>query len=102
MIRLHVLHDQIIRLSFAKHLTNMLKPLAGKVPVHAVHHRDLLIDDRVGIVGHAVWHGILPLKQVDFMVVHTDVPNVVCNVHLLHSSCIPFALCSAVCVRVMP
>ena len=89
VVRLHVLHDQVIRRASAERLSDMLQPFPGKMPVHAVHHRDLSIHNRVGVVRHAVWHGVLPLKQIDFMVVDADVPDVACLVHVHHSSCIP-------------
>ena len=81
VIRLHVVHHQIVRLAAAQSSFDIAQPLVAEALVHRVHDGNFLIDDGIGIVGHSVGHHILPLKQVDLMVIDTDVTNVFCNVH---------------------
>ena len=83
MVRLHVLHDQIVRLSAAEDGLQIVQPFVGETGVHRVHDGDLLVQNDVGIVGHAVGHRVLTLEQVHLMVVYTDIKNVVGNAHWL-------------------
>ena len=53
----------------------------GEVLVHSIHNGDLLIQDHIGIVGHAAGHPVLPLKQVHLMIVNTYIANIVCDEH---------------------
>ena len=62
MIRLHVLRHEIIGRSAAERAGKILQPLGGKMPVRRIHHRDLLVQNHIGIVAHAVRHFILPFE----------------------------------------
>ena len=77
VIRLHMLHDEIVRRAAVQRLFQIGKPSLRKMLVHAVHDGNLFIHDGVGIIGHAVRHSILPLEQVDFVVIDADVENIV-------------------------
>ena len=81
MIRLHMLNDQIIRLPCAEGFCHVVKPFVGEFPVDGIHHGGLLIENYVGIVGHSVRDDVLPLKEIDLMIVDADVADVVCNLH---------------------
>ena len=83
MVRLHVLHDQIVRPSAAENGFQIVQPFVGETGVHRVHDGDLLVQNDVGIVGHAVGHRVLALEQVHLMVVYADIKNVVGNAHWL-------------------
>ena len=86
MIGLHVLHDQIIRLSAVQDFLQITEPLIGKFHVHSVHDSDLLVHDDIGIVCHAERDNILTFKQVDLMIIDADILDRICNLHknILH------------------
>ena len=81
VVRLHVLHHQVVRLAAAQGVLNVVQPLMGKAPVYGVHNSDLFVHDGVGIVAHAARDNVLSLEQVDRMVVDADVPDVLCDCH---------------------
>ena len=81
MVGLHVLHNQIIGLALTQRLVQIVQPLKLKVAVNRIHHGDFLVTDHIGVVCHAVGNHILTLKQVDFVVVHTNIDDVVCHFH---------------------
>ena len=83
MIRLHMLYHQIVRLSAAQHICHIVQPFMGKMDIHCIHHRDLLIQDDVGIVSHAVRHHVLPLKQIYLMIIDPDIPDIIGYLHCL-------------------
>ena len=76
MVGLHVVDDQIVRLAAIQRRFQIGQEFFGLALVHRVHHGDLLIQDDIGIVGNTVGHGILPLKQVQILVVRADVNDV--------------------------
>ena len=79
MVRLHVLHHQIIQLPGPQHSGNVFQPLLPEVLIHGVHHGYLLIQNHIGIVRHAIGHHILSLEQIHLMVVHADIANIIGN-----------------------
>ena len=81
VIRLHVLHDEVIRLPAVQRGFQIIQPLFGEILIHRVHNGDLFIQNDIRIVSHAVGDGVLSLKQVDFMVIYTNVANIVGNGH---------------------
>ena len=81
MIGLHVLHDQIIGLSAVKNCRQVVKPFLAKALVNSIHDRDLLIHDDIGIVCHSKRHNILSLKQINFMIIYTNILDIICNSH---------------------
>ena len=90
MVRLHVLDDQIVRLTVTQSVADILKPFVGKILIHRIHDGNLLVHDGIGVIGHAVGDNILALEQVYLMVVYTDVLDIIGNGHKL-SPCL-FAL----------
>ena len=76
VIRLHVLHDEVVRLAAVQRRLHIVQPFVGEMLVHGVEHADLFVQHDVGIVAHAVGHDVLALKQIDGMVVHADVDDV--------------------------
>ena len=104
VIGLHVLHNEIIRLSAVQRSSKVIEPLMRKIAVNGIHDGNLLIHDDIRIIRHAVRDVILPLKQIDLMVVDADIADVGCNIHcntpLLYIFCCFFAfacLRAAVC-----
>ena len=81
VVGLHVLHDQIIRFSAAQDFLYVAQPFIGKSGVHSIHDDDLLVQDHVGIVGHAEGNHILTLEQVDIMIVDADIFDRICDLH---------------------
>ena len=81
MVRLHVLHDQIVRCAALQSSLQVLQPLLYKVSVYGIHNRNLIVQDHIRIVRHALGHNVLALKKIDFVIVYTNIPNVFCDLH---------------------
>ena len=79
MIRLHVLHHQIVRLPAIQHSGDVTQPFLPKTGIHRVHHGDLLIQNHIGIVSHAIGHHILALEQVNLVVIHAHIADIIGN-----------------------
>ncbi len=90
VVRLHVLDHQIIRLASGQGLLHIPHPGHRPAAVHRVHHRHLLVQNHIGVIGHAVGHGVLPLKQTDGGVVYTHAADGVGNMFFTHSIYVPF------------
>ena len=73
MVGLHVLHDKIIGRATVQSDRDVFKPLGAEGSIDGIHHRDFFVDNDVRVVCHAVFHDVLPLKQVKVSIVHTDV-----------------------------
>lgn len=81
MIQLHVLHDQVIGLSFADRIREVLKPGIPEPRIHRIEHGNFLIQYDVRIVRHTILYDILPLKQIDVVVIHTDITDIFRDFH---------------------
>ena len=81
MIWLHMLHHQIVRRAACQRRRQVGQPLLAEVGVHRVHDGDLLVQNDVGVVGHAQRHVVLPLKQRHLMVVDADIADIVADKH---------------------
>ena len=75
VVRLHVVHDQVIRLSVSEGGFHISEPLLRKIHVRRIHDRSLLVEDHIGIVGHSQGDLELALKEVDLMVVDAGIQN---------------------------
>ena len=82
VIRLHVLHHQIIRLTPLKHPVHICHPLLPESLIHRIHHRYLLVQYHIGIVCHPVGNMVLPLKYRHLMVIYTYIINSLCYFHI--------------------
>ena len=49
--------------------------------VHGVHHRDFLVKNDIGIVGHAGGHLILALKKINVPVEYAHIHDGIRNTH---------------------
>ena len=87
MIRLHVLNHQIVRLPAVQDGLQIVQPLVGEIPIHGVHNGDLLVQNHIGIVGHAVGNHILSLEQVYLMVVNAHIADILGNCHRYSPLC---------------
>ena len=76
MVAFHVLDDEVVRFAVAEDLGDISEPLLCKMLVDSVHDDDLLVDDDIRVVCHAVRDDILTFEEVDFMVVDTNIFDV--------------------------
>ena len=90
MVHLHMLDHQVIRLTTGQDILDIVQPLMGEAGIHGIHNGDLLVQDHIRIVGHAVGHHILALEQIHLVVVNANIFNIIGNKHkriLLHLFC---------------
>ena len=73
MVRLHMLYDQIVRNTLAQSAFDMIEPSLCKMRIHRIHDGDLLIQDDVGIICHAVGNGVFSLKKINVVIVYTHI-----------------------------
>ncbi len=76
VVRLHVLHDQIVHLPALRRAADVLQPFRAERRVHRVEHGDFLVFQHVRIIRHALRHGELALEKVNLPVVHADGHNI--------------------------
>jgi len=81
VIRLHMLHDQVIRFSAIQCFRNICQPFIRKVCIYGIHNCRFFIENYVRIVCHAVRHSVLTFKKVYLMIVDSRVDNILCNLH---------------------
>ena len=81
VVRFHMLNNKIIGFSAVKGVFKIVQPFLCKVAVNGVHDSDLAVHDDIGIVCHAVRNIILTLKQVDLVVIHAHISDIVGNIH---------------------
>ena len=73
--------DQVVGRALAQCSGDLGDPLVGKMGIDAVHDGDLVVADQVRVVGHAVGHVVLALKQVNKVVVDADIQNIFGDSH---------------------
>ena len=81
VVGLHMLYDKIIGRTLTEHRLDICKPLLAKASIDRIHHSNLFVKDNVRIICHSVGNGVLPLKEVDVVVVDANVANIIRNVH---------------------
>ena len=87
VVRLHVLHYQVVGALASKGLGQVVQPVVGKVDIHGVHHRDFIVKDDIGIVCHSVRYIILTFEEVNLMVIDTHIDDAVSDLlYSAHSS----------------
>ncbi len=84
MIRLHVVHNQVIRSALTKHLSQVRKPLLGATCINGVKNSNLLVQNHIRVVRHAFFKHVLTLKNIQVQVVATNVLNCVANHQVVH------------------
>src|SRR5699024_5066730 len=92
VVRLHVGDDQIIRLSAVQHSFQIGQPSSSCPLVHCIHHGDFLIENHIGVIGNAVGNLILSFKQVNGLVVHTDIADSLRNGYVFHKNIFSFTV----------
>ena len=63
MVGLHVVHHDIVKLSVAEHLAQVLKEGHEKVHLDGVDKAGLLVVDKIGVIAHAVGQGPKALEE---------------------------------------
>ena len=81
VVRLHVLHDEVIRLTVAQHLLHILQPFVAEARIHRIHHSDVIVQNHIRIIRHSVFDNVLTFEQVDVVVVHADIGNIFGDSH---------------------
>ena len=83
VVGLHVLDDQVVGGAAGERGIDVAEPLVDEVSVDGVHHGNLLrAEDDVGVVRHpALSHIVLPLEEVDVVVVYADVLDILGDLH---------------------
>ena len=76
VVGLHVMYDEVIGLTSGEDAVEVIEPLVGEMRVNGIHDGDFIVEDDVGIIGHAVSDLILSLEQVDVMVIDADVSDI--------------------------
>ena len=79
VVRLHMLYDQIVRLPISQLPLEIIQPQVKEFGVHRIKDGNLFIQDRIGIVSHAIGHRVLALKQVDLVVIDAQIADIACN-----------------------
>ena len=83
-----MLHDEVVRRTARESGVQLVHPLLAEADFDGVHDGDLLVEDDVAVVRHAAGDFVQALEQVDVVVVHADVLDVVGDLDLhsvLHS-----------------
>ena len=76
-----MLDNEVIGLSAVQRLFEIIEPLVREIPVDRIHYGDLIVLNDVRVVSHTVRHDVLPLKQVDLVVIDAYVNNVIRYLH---------------------
>ena len=82
MIRFHMLDDQVIRRPPVQGFLQVAKPFIPEMFFHRVHDGNLIIQNYIGIIGHAQGDNILAFEKIDLMIVDTDIADILC--HMVH------------------
>ena len=73
MIRLHMMSNQVIRLSSVKLLVQFGEPFISKVTINSIKHRNFFINNHIRVVRHSIRHIKLPLKKINLMIINTNI-----------------------------
>ena len=81
VVRLHVVHDDVVQRTAAEHMGEIFKELTGDGLIHRVEQDGLLVEQDIGVVRHAARDGIHALKQRQTAVGRTDPVQVLGHFH---------------------
>ena len=82
VVGFHVVDDQIVHLSVADNLADVLQVLREEVHFHGVYQRHLLIDNEITVVTNAVGQRPKAFEERLVAVVNAHVMNIACNLHI--------------------
>ena len=86
VVGLDVVDHQVVGRLAVELLLEVFHPVVHLAGIHGVEHRDLLVHDDVGIVGHAVREVVLPFENVQVAVVYANVLDAVAKIFHVKSS----------------
>ena len=72
-----MLNDQIIGGTAVQRVLEVVQPFVGIVCIHGIQNSDLIVQNDVGIIGHAVGNNILTLKQIHLVIVDSNVFDII-------------------------
>ena len=72
VVRLHVVHDDVVQFPFPKDMLQILKKLSAYSLVNGVQKHGLLVQDHIGVVGYPSWNGVNIFKQGKSSVTRAD------------------------------
>ena len=75
MVGFHMLNYKIIGSFAIARGFNVFKPFAAEFCVYRIENGNFFIDYHIGIIRHAVGNFILPLEQIDVVIVYAYVFN---------------------------
>ena len=82
VIGLHVMNDQVVGRTTIEHGLEVAEPLVDKVSVNRIGDGDLVAQDNVAVVCHAVLgHIVLALEQVNVVIVNANVADILGDLH---------------------
>ena len=85
VVGLHVIDDEIVDGAVANDLLDIPDIRDEEIHLNGIHETHLLIDDEIGVVGHAVGQGPEPLEKILVAVVDTHVIGAFGNLlHIRH------------------
>ena len=62
VVRLHMLHHQVVQLPTGKHMLHILKKHLIHAVIHRIKQHGLVVQQQIGVVGHAMRHVVHALK----------------------------------------
>ncbi len=72
MVRLHVMDDQVVGRPAGERFGQVGLPFLAFAAVGRVEHGDLLVENDIGVIGHALGDDVLALEEVEVEIVDTD------------------------------
>ena len=85
VIWFHMLYDKVVWLAAIQNLLNIVKPFVGKVCVYSIHNCNLVVQDYIGIIRHSIGNLVLPLEQVNLVVINAYIFDAVCDFHRFYT-----------------
>ena len=76
-----MLHDEIIGGAARQHALEVIQPLMREMRVHRIQNGDFLIQNHIRIIRHAVRNGVLPLEQIDAVIVNAYITDTFAYLH---------------------
>ena len=87
MIRLHVVHDEIVECTAIERRRHVLEELPRYGLIRSIKKRGLLIPDHIGVIGHATIQRENVLKQMQATILDTYINDIICNIsNRIHGS----------------
>ena len=83
MVRLHMIHHEVIDRSLTDDFADIFEVLREKIGLHRVDEADFLVVNQIGIVTHAVGQRPQTLEQRFVAVVHANVMDFVSDFHVV-------------------